>query len=190
MNADREWTVLFLGGPSGTGKSSVAYALARHYGINVLEIDDIVEALKAMAGKDVFPALHHWSGADWMDVGIAGNVEWLVSVGREIAPAIRAVVENHLEGDVPVIIEGDFLAPAFACSFNSPKVKALFIHEPEEGQIVENYLAREGGPAQTYRAAISAAYGQWIKDECEKLGIPLLESRPWDTTVERAFGCL
>ena len=41
MNKDRNWTVLFIGGASGVGKSSIAYEIARFYGVNVLEADDI-----------------------------------------------------------------------------------------------------------------------------------------------------
>ncbi len=41
MNIERNWTVLFIGGPSGSGKSSLAYQIARLYGVNVLEADDV-----------------------------------------------------------------------------------------------------------------------------------------------------
>ncbi|MBU3145193.1 hypothetical protein [Clostridium sp. CF012] len=38
MNRDRNWTVLFIGGASGMGKSSVAYELAHFYNVNVMEV--------------------------------------------------------------------------------------------------------------------------------------------------------
>ena len=40
----RNWTVLFIGGASGSGKSSTAYEIASYYDVNVLEIDDLYEA--------------------------------------------------------------------------------------------------------------------------------------------------
>lgn len=155
-----------------------------------LEIDDITQAIKAVTDSGQLPALHYWSGVDWKDVGVAGNVDWLKRVSKEIASAIKAVADNHLEGDVPVIIEGDFLDPALISSFDSPRLKALFVYEPDSKQIVENYLAREGGELQHYRADISGAYGGWIADRCKSLGLTLISSRPWDTLLERAVECL
>lgn len=185
----REWTVLFVGGASGTGKSSIAHALSRCYGVNVLEIDDIVQALKAMTTGATLPALHYWrAGGNWMDAGVPRNVQWLIDVSREMASGLRSIVEDHLETDVPVIIEGDFMEPAFMASFGDPRVRSFFVHEPDREQIVRNYLAREGGDAQGFRAEVSAAYGEWIAGECERLGIRLVEARPWETLLERVAG--
>lgn len=183
MKREREWTVLLIGGASGTGKSSLAYALAREYGVNVLEIDDIVQALKALTGGDALPALHYWEqGRDWLSAGVEANVQWLIDVSRELAPGIRSIIEDHLETGVPVIIEGDFLDPAMARAFEEPGVRALYVDEPEREQIIRNYLAREGGAAQDYRAEISAAYGEWIRGQ----GAPVIAARPWDSLVDRA----
>ncbi len=191
MRQDRNWTVLLVGGASGSGKSSLAYALARYYEVSVLEIDDIGQALKAMTTRDALPQLHYYeSGVNWKDIGVKGNVDWLMGVSKEIIPAIKAIVDNHLEGNIPVIIEGDFLDPAFAASFDNPKVKAIFVHEADKDQIVQNYLAREGGNMQCYRADISTVYGDWLADACNKLGVSVVESRPWDTLLERAIACI
>lgn len=192
MQKDRNWTVLLIGGPSGSGKSSVAYALAQHFGISVLEIDDIEQAVKAMTAKEDLPALHYYerTGINWMDVDVAGNVDWLIRVSQELTPALRAVIENHVDADVPVIIEGDFLHPDFAASFGPPAVRSFFVHEADPKQITRNYLAREGGKAQSFRAEISTAYDGWISGRCQALGIPLLASRPWETVIDRALALL
>ncbi|MGH4124243.1 MAG: hypothetical protein ACREV6_15055 [Clostridium sp.] len=50
---------------------------------------------------------------------------------------------------------------------------------------MQNYLAREGGELQHFRADTSAEYGDWLVDTCGKLGIKVIESRPWDTVVDR-----
>lgn len=191
MDKERGWTILLVGGPSGTGKSSAARALARHYGVNILEIDDITEALKAVTTGETLPALHYFeTGIDWKAIGVEKNVEWLIRVSGEIAPGLRAVIADHLETGVPVIIEGDFLTPEFAASFDTSQVQALFLWEAEEQQIVRNYLDREGGEPQVFRAAVSAAYGEWIAAACRELRVSLLEARPWETCVERAVGLL
>jgi len=35
LDHNRNWTVLFVGGASGTGKSSIAYKIAKFYGVNI-----------------------------------------------------------------------------------------------------------------------------------------------------------
>lgn len=191
MAAQRDWTVLMIGGPSGTGKTSVAHALGRRYGINVVAVDDIFQAVKAMTSVETHPAVHYWStGVNWLDIGLSGNMDWLLSVGEEMAPALRAVVESHLEEDLPVILEGDFLLPAFAASIASPAVKSLFVLEADKEQLVQNFMAREGGEAQYFRAEVSVAYGKWLQTACAQSGVPIVEARPWNTVAERAKAAL
>jgi len=46
MDKNRSWTVLIIGGASGTGKSEFVYNIGRHYGVSVLEFDDIHLAIE------------------------------------------------------------------------------------------------------------------------------------------------
>lgn len=41
------------------------------------------------------------------------NVKWLIDVIKEMVLGLKAIVENHIEADVAVIIEGDFIHPEF-----------------------------------------------------------------------------
>jgi len=187
-NNTRNWIVLFIGGSSGTGKSTLAYEIAKLYDITVLEVDDIGQALKATTTKDILPTIH--SGANWMDIGVEKNVEWLINVSKEMILGIKAIVDRHIEDKLPVIIEGDFIYPELTISFNNSKIKSIFIIEPDKNQIINNYLAREGGDLQNYRADICIAYGNWLKKECNKLGIKFIESRPWDNLLERVINII
>ena len=191
MNKDRNWTVLFIGGASGTGKSSVAYEIARFYGVNVLEVDDVHLSVETVTTKESFPAIHYWNtGIDWRDIGVDGNINWLIDVSKEMMPVLRVLVNRHLEDKLPIIIEGDFIYPEFTKSFDNPEVKAIFVKETDSNQILQNYLSREGGDLQHYRAEISIAYGEWIADTCNQKGISVIESRPWDTVLTRAINSL
>ncbi len=188
MANDRNWTVLLIGGASGTGKSSLAYEIARFYGVNVLEVDDVYISVESVTTKESFPAIHYWStGVNWMDVGVDGNVKWLTEVGKELFPVLKGLVERHIEDQIPIIIEGDFINPEFIKSLENPEVKSIFVSETDINQILQNYLSREGGDLQQYRAEISIAYGKWIEDVCNQNGISMLESRPWDTALTRAI---
>jgi 2-phosphoglycerate kinase len=188
MDKNRNWIVLFIGGASGTGKSNLAYELANFYGVNVMEVDDIYQALKAATTRDTFPAIHYWStGVNWMDIGVEENVNWLIDVSKEMIPGLKAIIDRHIEDKVPVIIEGDFIYPEFTLSFGNSEVKSFFIHEPDKDQLLQNYFVREGGDLQHYRVEISIAYGNWIKNTCNNIGIKFIESRPWDSLLNRVM---
>jgi 2-phosphoglycerate kinase len=191
LNNDRNWTVLFIGGASGIGKSSIAYEIARFYGVNVLEVDDVHLSVETVTTKESFPAIHYWdTGVSWKSIGVEGNVNWLIDVSKEMIPILKALVERHLEDKLPIIIEGDFINPEFTKSFHNPEVKSIFVNESDKNQILQNYLSREGGDLQHYRAEISIAYGKWIVDTCNQNGITVIESRPWDTVLNRAIKSL
>ena len=191
MNKNRNWTVLLIGGASGTGKSSIAYELGRFYNVNVMEVDDVCQAIKVMTTIEAFPAIHYFStGINWKDIGVGGNLKWLIDVSQEIAPGLRAIVENHIEAGVPIIIEGDFIHPDFMVSFEDEMIKKVYINEPDKEQILQNYLAREGGELQNFRADVSAAYGEWLKSNCIKLDIKAIEPRPWETLLDRIIEAL
>lgn len=188
MNTDRNWTVLFIGGASGTGKSSIAYEIARFYGLNVLEVDDVHLSVETVTTKERFPAIHYWNtGVNWREVGVDNNVKWLIDVSKEMTPVLKELVNRHIEDKLPIIIEGDFIYPEFTKSFDNPEVKSIFVSEPDKNQILQNYLSREGGDLQHYRAEISNAYGKWIADTCNQNGIRVIESRPWDTVLTRVI---
>ena len=188
---DRNWTVLFIGGASGTGKSSLAYEIGEFYGVNVLEVDDIHLAVKTVTTKENFPAIHYWdNGMDWMGVGVEGNVNWLIDVSHEMIPVLKELINRHIEDQLPVIIEGDFISPELINFFENPEVKSIFINQTDINQIIENYLSREGGQPQHYRAEISSAYSKWIADTCNKNGITVIEAHPWNTILERTLNHL
>lgn len=191
MNNDRNWTVLFIGGASGIGKSSIAYEIARFYGVNVLEVDDVHLSVKTVTTKESFPAIHYWnSSVDWKDIGVDGNVNWLIDVSKEMTPILKEIVNRHIKDKLPIIIEGDFIYPEFTISFDNPEVKSIFVNESDINQILQNYLSREGGDLQHYRAEISIAYGKWITETCNQNGIRVIEPRPWNTVLKRAIKSL
>ena len=194
----RQWQVLLLGGPSGTGKTAVSYRLAQYFGIGITEIDDFQVLLERMTTPEQQPALHFWrthpaphllSATEIMEQGL--------EVGQAMAPGLEAVIANHLEERTPVVLEGDFLHPALAAqaSFagqpNDGRVRAIFLYEADEQQLLANFLQREpaSGP-QTTRARVSWLYGQWLKHEAERYGLPVVPARPWDTVFERIIAAV
>ena len=185
----RNWTVLIIGGASCVGKSSIAYEIANHYGISVLEFDDIYIALNTVVSADKFPAICDINGEDWENLGVEGNFNWLIDVGKEMSEALNKIVERHIEDDVPVIIEGDYIIPELVKPLLSAKVKALFIQESDKTQIMSNNQSREGW-SNSLSADIYVYYNNWLQQSCKELGINTLESRPWNNALERAIASL
>ena len=187
--------VWLLGGPSGAGKSQVSYPLGRRLGVPVLEVDDIVEALLVMTTPTEQPVLHRWQTHPEMRAwGPEQIVEHHVAVARALGPALEAVVANHLESDLPVIIEGDYLLPEFAARETfagrpaDGRVRAVFLVEPDARRLVRNFAAREpGGVPQDGRATVSRLFGEWLTGEAETFGVPVVAARPWATALERTL---
>ncbi|ACZ86319.1 hypothetical protein [Streptosporangium roseum] len=192
------WRVLLLCGSSGTGKSRVGYPLARHYGTPIVEVDDLVEALQAMTTPRQQPLLHHWRAhpGDAL-LPPADVVELQIAIAEALIPAVDAVVGNHLETDTPVIIEGDYLLPAFAVrdSFAGVpaggQVAAVVLQETDEAQLLENYRRREpGGGEQLHRARVSALHGERLAAQAAEAGVPVVAARPWDGVFRRVVAAL
>ncbi len=193
--AARQWQVLLLGGPSGVGKTSVSYRLARRFGVGITEVDDFQVLLERMTTPEQQPVLHFWRTHSDPDRPSALEImEQGLEVGEMMAPGLEAVIANHLETNTPMVLEGDFIHPSlasrtsFAGQANEGRVRAVFLHEPDEAQLVANYLAREPerGP-QTKRARVSWLKGQWLEREAKRHGHPVVIARPWETVLERVM---
>jgi len=187
MNKDRNWDILLIGGASGTGKTKIARQLATLYGIDLVRVDDFQALLEALTTPETFPTLHYWSqNPNWKNEGVQNAVQRLINVGQALSPGLSAVVKDHIEENIPMILEGDFILPEFVASVSSERVKSIFVHEPSKEQIMQNFLAREGDE-QEFRAEISHSFGRWLVDQCSKHGITTIEARPWDNLPNRTI---
>ena len=196
MNTQRTWQVLLIGGASGVGKTSVSYRLAQHYRIGITEVDDFQVILERMTSPEQYPVLHFWrthpEEARRMDE--AQQLDLMLRYSQVVCDALELVVANHLESRTPIVLEGDFILPALAVRpayADVPaegRVRAIFLYE-EEAQILHNYQAREG-QHQPGRARASGRHSAWLRQEAERLGVPALPARPWDTLMARALALL
>ena len=194
----RRWQVLLLGGPSGVGKTAVSYRLARHFGVGITEVDDFQVLLERMTTAEQQPAIHFWRTHPAPEqLSAAEIMQHLIEQSDAMRPGLEAVVANHLEASTPVVLEGDFILPALAAQArfsgqaNGGRVRGAFLHEPDEQQLVANYLAREPerGP-QVKRAHVSWLHGLWLRQEAERHGLPVVLARPWDTVFERLIAAV
>lgn len=189
----RSWDVLLIGGGAGTGKTRVSYRLARHFGVGITEVDDFHIVLETMTTPEQQPVLHYWETKPESRQLSAEQIRELhVSVGRVMLPALSAVIANHIETRTPIVLEGDYILPELmaqrgdAHSLEAERVRAVFLYEPDERQIVRNFHLREAEAGeQAGRAHVSWLYGVWLKKECERYGLPALHAKPWDSLPDR-----
>ncbi|KUL49695.1 hypothetical protein ADL22_08110 [Streptomyces sp. NRRL F-4489] len=168
------------------GKTGVGRALARRYGVPVVEVDDIVEALLAVTSPEHLPEVHFWrTHPEAAHQAPESVVERQIAIARALAPAVEAVVANHVSTDTPVILEGDYILPSPATPHGP--VRAVFLHEDDEDQVAANYLHREpeAGP-QRHRARVSVLYGRWLAAQARAAGVPVTHPRPWQDLPDRA----
>ncbi len=194
----RQWQVLLLGGPSGVGKTSVSYRLAHYFGVGITEVDDFQNLLEGMTTAEQQPAIHFWRMHPAPEeLSAAEIIRHLLEQSEAIGRGLEAVIANHLETSTPLVLEGDFILPAlvaqasFSGQANAGRVRGAFLHEPDEQQLVANYLSREpeSGP-QIKRAHVSWRHGLWLRQEAERHGSPVVLARPWDTVLERLIAAV
>jgi 2-phosphoglycerate kinase len=187
------WDVLLLGGPSGVGKSMIAFELSRRFDATLTAVDDLYVAVQRMTSPSEHPELHRWETEPEVIVALDddGMLAHALANAEEITLALEPVVAEHLGSSPPIVLEGDFLVPSLATKDryddveNAGRVRGLFLLDDED-QLARNFADREGEP-QLRRARASARYGEWLAAECERLGVPTVAARPWETVLERAI---
>lgn len=197
METRRTWQVLLFGGASGVGKTSVSYRLAHTFRVGLTEVDDFQIVLERMTTPEQQPALHYWSlhAAEVLRMDDAQMLSHTLSVAEAMSGAIELVIGNHLASHAPVVLDGDFLLPLLAVRpayDGTPadgRVRAVFLYEHDEQQILRNYHARDG-EEQPRRARASWYYSEWLRREADRLGLPAVPARPWDTVLERVIAAL
>ena len=195
---DLDWDVLLIGGASGTGKTSISYRLAQHFGVGITEVDDLHLVLATMTTPAQQPTLHYWATKpDSVEMSAQDILELHVAVCRVLTPALQAVITNHVEERTPLVLEGDYLLPELLTAWRkanpaqADRVQGLFLHEPDEAQLVRNFLQREPDEdEQTGRAHVSWRFGEWLQQECARQQIACLPTRPWTTLFDRALEAL
>src|SRR3954447_20003666 len=142
----RTWEVLLLGGASGTGKTRVAFSLARTFGVGFAAVDDFSSVLERMTSPDQQPALHFWAThPDPGSLTAEAIQEQGTDIIRVMTPALEVVIANHLEEGTPIVLEGDFIHPALAAQAtfgdqrNDGRVRGVFLLEDDEAQLVRNF---------------------------------------------------
>lgn len=194
--------VLLIGGVSGAGKTTVAIEIGRRLGVPWLMVDDL--RLAFQNSRAILPdnpqALYYFTEQRelpvWSDPPERIR-DGLIAIGEVLAPALEAVVATHQLGAHPVIIEGDGILPtlmrrpAMRRRDVRTGLRLVFIIEPDEDVLWSNTLVRahgiDGRSEAELRNEVHARwlFGEWLRAEADRRGLPVLESQPWETLADR-----
>lgn len=185
-HTQREWQVLLLGGASGVGKTAIARTVARRLDLALSQVDGYRLMLERSTTADAHPAIHGYR------VGSSDTIEgqelcdrW-IGVAKEVSRALEIVVAFHAATKAATLFEGDTITPALAASrvlAGVPvlrRVRSVFLHEPDEARLAARLETRGRGyqllsPAARRREVHrNMAYSQWLADEAERHGCPVL----------------
>jgi hypothetical protein len=173
-----------LGGASSVGKTTAARELARRMGHVHVELDG--EAWRA-------PALNPLGdGPAVFDRPAAELCGLLVHAAEEAAPIILASLGRWQRRYGPVIVEGERLHPSVAGHVHARGLgHGVFIVEDDAERLHATLMARSekfrtiSEPRRRCVAEVDRLYGQWLRAECARAGIPCVDSQPWTTLPDR-----
>ncbi len=203
--------VIYLGGASGTGKSTLALDLApllRIYRIN--NTDTIRQVMRMVFSPAILPAIHRSSFEEsapdevpFRDEAAAVSRDEerqrLIATFEEqatrICVGVRAVVERAVAENLSVVVEGVHLVPPlvpFADLEGAAYQLPLMLTTLDEETHRERFLDR--GPqglrrAERYLESFRAirSIQQFLLQQAEHHDVPLIESTEREVTVQRAM---
>jgi 2-phosphoglycerate kinase len=193
----RDWTVLLVGGNSGSGKTRAAKVIAGRLGVQAAQADTYRLAVQAVTTPEQQPALHLFRTGAAKELAPEQAAERWAEVARAMYPALEMVVAYHLATTAPVILEGDIVLPKLASRRYLPfvpagtGVRAVYVVEPDEEKIHQRSLQRGRGyhamspEEQRADSLRQRLYGEWLRAQAEEAGLPVLLPEPWDTLPDR-----
>ena len=143
-----EHRVLLLGGAPMSGKTTVARVLAAELAWDLVHIDDLAQAVRAVASEDALGALDPMAGYDWREYYLQRSADELVSdaVRAHVAlwPAIKAVTASRASWGLPAVIEGWALSPALVRAAALPEAVCAVWLSATEDVFTPRVRAEEG----------------------------------------------
>jgi len=164
-------------------------------------VDGIWLALKRATTPASHPAFHYFEPAERdLVLGAEALYGRHIETAVAVSNALDMTVAHYLATGHRAVVEGAWITPEFASrrAFGLVEagrgVRAIFIHEHDEAEVLSAMQDRRNGgrpgtlpptPRQLIITRVCWLYGNWIRDEASRLGLPVVAARPRDTLVDR-----
>ena len=187
--------LLLVGGSAGTGKSTMAQAVATRLGAAWLQLDTLWIAM-----RDAAP--HGSEERRRLDIDRrireqAEPAETLlahhIAASAMVCAALPHALAFELQTHPAVVADGAWLLPEFVSGLELADVEiaSVFLHESDRGQLERAMSSRRGiamvaaWHAESVRLA--RLYGNWLADQARAASLPVVASRPYETAPDRAL---
>jgi len=187
-----DWGLFLLGGAAASGKSVSGTEAARRLGVACVSADSLWIALKAATSRDSHPAFHYFEPTEdeWRQ-GPDFLCDRHIKSAVAQTPALEAFIDREIKEGHRLLLEGAWITPEMAARRREalPATRAVFIHEPEEPEVLASMVRRQNREFPSERqlrlSAMAWRYGNWLRDGARKHGLPAVEARPRETLVDR-----
>lgn len=196
LNTDlSEWRVLMIGGTTAVGKSTTGALVAKRLGIACISADSVWKALMAATTPEEHPDFHHFEPTPEVHAkGTDHLLQLHIAVANAMTPSLDAFLDWELHEGNRFVFQGAWITPELAAKrCESGFERAVFIDEPDEREILNSMMERSGRKAQGLEplprqlsiSAMAWRYGDWLRKQGLKLGLPIVAARPRETLSDR-----
>jgi 2-phosphoglycerate kinase len=199
----RDWNVLLIGGGPCTGKTTLAQALGRHFGVPAIEGDLFRIILSDPLYRGIDPDLNVYFEPGFWQRPLDQLVAGARRLSRRMFKVCEAVIARQGRTSAPLIIEAVWALPNLATkdTFNglpmAGTVRSLYVNEPDINVLrqrldnrIDTWWSALPEEEKAPRVAMFHAKGLEVKRDAEALGLPVLECLPFDTLLDRALHAL
>ena len=178
--------VLWIGGSTCAGKTTMTKLLGTRYGVRTYHVDKALREHMGQIDPVTYPALHEWSTMPWTERCVR---PWKVQLADSIAAyeeQFRMVVEDLLSAaPTPVLVEGAALLPHLVAPWLKHKRQAIWAvpsqaflqqHHSKRISVVLRIRGPTEDPDRAFRNWMDFGdeFARWIVESTEKLGLPLV----------------
>lgn len=196
--------VIVILGVSGSGKSTLSRQLAHEVGSTRMQSDDLRIAFHAAdvsfnrLSPNPHPLYFDRIPVSSFLVDDADDLcQRMIDVATAMLPAVQVVIENHVLQSWPMVIEGDSIHPDLSREPGIKKwvddghVAFCCLALASEDALRDIMLKRNAREATlTFDQVTSLArfqwrYSEWLVERCRAIGIPIVDSLPRRTLIDR-----
>jgi len=135
--------IYLIGGAPTVGKSTIAAALARHYGLPWISTDQIRDIMRTVADRGDYPKLftpEHYDAERFLTEFSAEEIARMeLEQGEEVWPAIKQFIEDDYTWKQGFVMEGVNILPHLVARdfARAEQVRAVFLVDENEDRMRE-----------------------------------------------------